>query len=253
MFVVANPGFSQIQTTFDRRYSFGPFLLPHLVLRGYFNWIFLKSEGCISGLFYENKVIRTSFPNLGIVDDVSPVMVSPKTPQYYYSPAPWIAAPSYLWLSVITLNRSEKVTLCRVGNRCTGLMIDYVEGPTQAFGQWHSSHISEHCCVYNKDKPSVSKVYFRMSQFERHNIVTDITFSTDGDDEMVLDSNTRVFDAQTVNLPDSLQVCQMLTLLSQPIAWWFSERYDEILPWAGQHLDIPPRSEVVQDAPFVDD
>jgi hypothetical protein len=67
-----------------------------------------------------------------------------------------------------------------------------------------------------------------MSNYGRYKIVTDIGFLMDRD-EVVLDSNSRVFDIDT------------------PIAWWFSESYDEILPWTGQLLDIPERSKMSQD------
>jgi hypothetical protein len=186
--------------------------LPQQVLLGEFKWILLKSKGCVSGFYYENPRWPLSIPSLGIANDGFPVKSSIQTPHYYASPGfPPIAVPSYLFLSVAVLSQSTKVCLRRVGNRCTGMMIDYVGGPTVVLGQWQNPRVFQHFSIYNMDGPGASKIYFRMSNSGQYKIVTDIGFLMDWD-EVVLDSNSRVFDIQTVNF-DTSHACRLLTQL----------------------------------------
>jgi hypothetical protein len=83
------------------------------------------------------------------------------------------------------------------------MMIDYIRGSTIVLGQWLGAQVSQRFSVYNRDKLETSKIYFRMSNVGRYRIVTDIGFLMDRD-EVVLGSNYRVFDLQTVNFSTSM-------------------------------------------------
>jgi hypothetical protein len=160
----------------------------------------------VSGFYYENSR-SISITSLGIVNDSLPQMVSASTPQYHDSPRwPPIATPTHLFLSIAVLSGLKTVYLCRVGNRCTGILIHYTTGPAVVLGQWHSTYISEHSCIYNGDGPTITNIYFRMSKSQRFQIVTDIGFSLDLD-KAVQDSNFQVFNIQTCRIPEMYIVC----------------------------------------------
>jgi hypothetical protein len=135
-------------------------------------------------------------------------MVSHLTPQYHDSPGwPPIATPTCLFLSIAVLSGLTTVRLCRVGNRCTGMLMHYGTGPTVVLGQWHSPYIAAHSCIYNGDGPTITNIYFKMSKSQHYQIVTDIGFSMDWD-EAVRDSDFQVFNIQTVKLSHVWNVCR---------------------------------------------
>ncbi|RDL39087.1 uncharacterized protein BP5553_03427 [Venustampulla echinocandica] len=210
-----------IQTTFGRTYSFGRYIHQVEILQGEWKWILLKNKGCVSGIYYENSRWPKSTKNLGITGDGSPEGPSPQPLQYHASPSySQIAAPNHLFLSVATLNHLRRVDLCRVANRYTGMLIQYVSGTTAVLGQWHNPGVSQHSCIHDSDLLGICSVYFRMSISGKNRIVTDIGFLMNSD-EAISDSDIHIFNVET------------------HLAWWFSEFYDEIVPWTGVLLDIP--------------
>jgi hypothetical protein len=161
-------------------------------------WIFLQSTGYVTGFYYENPRWPTSLTSLGIVSDGLHLKVPPLTPQYYDSPDwPLIATPTHLYVSIANFVGLKTVHLCRVGNRCTGMLIHYVVGPTVVLGQWHSLYIAEHSCIYSGDGLAITNVCFRTSKSRQYQVVTNIEFSKESD-EAVQDPNLQVFKVQMV-------------------------------------------------------
>jgi hypothetical protein len=181
MLVLANITY-QIQTTRGRIHTFGSFILPCLVVENAYNWILLKTSKWVSGLYYENPNPRTTIMRLGVVGDGPIASATPLLPQYYDCdfPFPLIGSPNAgLFLSVAALNDLERVDLCHVDNRCTGMLIYYLDGHSAVLGQWQSSPFSRCSCIYNSSRPSITKIYFKLSKFQSHQVVADVSFSPD--------------------------------------------------------------------------
>jgi len=66
---------------------------------------------------------------LGATGDGTPTTTTPLTPQFRICEIPPIAGPNArLFLLVAILSGLEKVDLCRVSNRCIGILIHYING-----------------------------------------------------------------------------------------------------------------------------
>ena len=66
---------------------------------------------------------------LGVIGDVTLPTATPLTAQYSLCEIPPIAGPNAgLFLSIAVLSGLKKVDLCRVSNRCIGIMIYYLNG-----------------------------------------------------------------------------------------------------------------------------
>jgi hypothetical protein len=214
------------------------------VVSNSYKWILLQNKGCVSGLYYENVKSGTTITRLGVIGDSTTVRAAPLPPQYHDCgfPSPPIGRPNAgLFLSVAVLSGLERVDVCYIDKRCTGMLIHYLNGHTTVLGQWHASCVSQCSCIYNCSGPSITKIYFRMLKSGDHQIVTDISFSPDTSETTPV-HDYRVFDAGEVN-------CKLIQIhntsantLVQHIAWWFSERYDTVLRWTGALRDIPQES-----------
>jgi hypothetical protein len=100
-----------------------------LVMENDYKWILLGSKGCITGFYYENSPPCSKIMRLGITSDNTHTTTTALTPQYHICEIPPIAGPNAgLFLSVAILSGFEKVNLCRVLDRCTGILIHYVNG-----------------------------------------------------------------------------------------------------------------------------
>jgi hypothetical protein len=92
---------------------------------------------------------------LGVIGDGTPTTTIPLTPRYHVSKIPPIAGPDAgLFLSVAVLSGLEKVDLCRVSNRCIGVLIHYVNGLIAVLRQWWTTDVSQHSCIYKSDNES---------------------------------------------------------------------------------------------------
>jgi len=160
---------------------------------------------------------------IGVYGDETSSISNPLRPRYLFHSGsiPMIGnSDSGMFLSVASLNGLKKVDLCCVGNRCMGLLVHYIKGPTVALGQWHTSYSSKHCCIYKRNEQSISRICFRMAKLGRLAFVTDIYFLED-ETKIVSDNEFRVFS------------------FDQHIAWWFSERQDGIVQWTGGLQVVP--------------
>ncbi|KAH6692790.1 hypothetical protein BKA61DRAFT_281285 [Leptodontidium sp. MPI-SDFR-AT-0119] len=219
-----------IETTRGRLHTFGSYILPSMVIGNGYKWILLRHEGYIAGLYYENVKSGMTIMRLGVIGDGTAPGAAPLQPQYHNCgfPSPPIGTPNAgLFLSFAVLDGLERVDMCRVKNRCTGLMIHYIGGGTSVLGQWHTSCASQSSCIYDGNGPAITHIYFEMSRCRDRQIVTAVNFAP-STAETTSDSEYRVFS------------------IGEHIAWWFSERYDEILRWTGELQDIPGESTMKQ-------
>jgi hypothetical protein len=113
-----------------------------------------------------------------------------------------------LFFSFAVLSNLERVDVCYVDERCTGMLIRYVDSPPVVLGQWHASHASQWFCIYNGSEPGITHIYFRISKSSR--IVTGISFSPDTVGT-TLDSDCAVFSTGEVRLQAALNVQHLLT------------------------------------------
>lgn len=181
-----------------------------MVVRNQYQWILLKNKGCITGFYYENSASHTIIMRLGVADDGAFMTCTPLTPQYPARVLPPIAGPNGgVFLTVAFLGGFEKIDLCRVSGRCTGMLVHYPQGPPSVLGQWHSSCVAEHLCIYSSGTKSINNIYFRISSSENCKIVTHISFSEDNC-EATPDSQYHIFNLGMVKLLANSITCNLL-------------------------------------------
>ena len=162
-------------------------------------WILLQQEGCITGFYYESVNSSTTIMRLGVTGDGTTRRAAHLPPRYHNCdcPSPPIGTPGAgLFLSVAVLSSLERVDICHVDKRCTGMLIRYLDSRTVVLGQWNT-YPSRYSCIYNGSEPGITKIYFRMSKFGDRQIVTAISFSF----EAAPDSHYQVFTIGQVRLP----------------------------------------------------
>ncbi len=194
---------------------------------------------------------------LGVIGDDIPLKTTPLTPQYRVCRIPPIGSiGAGLFLSTAVLSGLEKVDLCRVSNRCIGILIHYLSGLTVVLGQWRTAGGLQYSCIYksdNKTDPtSITNIYFRITRSGRHTIVTDVSFLEDLSGVAVPNSKYQVYREGEVRL-SHLDICNLLTVLWgfwQCITWWFSQFYDVVVPWMGLTQDIPGECKMSQKQVF---
>ncbi|PVH70804.1 hypothetical protein DL98DRAFT_373904, partial [Cadophora sp. DSE1049] len=131
---------------------FGSYIRPSMVIGNGYKWILLRHEGYITGLYHENVKSGMAIMRLGVIGDGTALGAAPLQPQYHNCgfPSPPIGAPNAgLFLSFAVLHGLERVDICRVKTRCTGLMIHYLGGRISVLGQWHASCASQSSCIYD--------------------------------------------------------------------------------------------------------
>ena len=207
----------QIQTTFSCRHHFGPYLSPEWIEEDAFDpywWIRLENKGHIKGLFYEQPIHNPYFRSIGIIDDPTPLRVPALMPQYHNWPNSrcprWIGTPDKdLYISTAYLDPLEEITVCKVGERCTGMMIRFSVSRITVLGQWQQECRSQHVCIFSSPTPKNINLWFQMKRYyPRENstattishIVTDIGVSEDGRVEMLSGRDYRAFSPGEVSL-----------------------------------------------------
>jgi len=167
-----------------------------------YKWILLQQEGCIAGFYYENVNSGTTIMRLGVTGDGTAARAAPLPPQYHNCnfPSPPIGSPNAgLFLSFAVLSSLDRVDVCYVDKRCTGMLIRYLDSHAVVLGQWHASSASQCSCIYNSSGPSITNIYFRISKSRDRQIVTSISFSPDTA-ETTPDSDYQVFSVGEVRL-----------------------------------------------------
>lgn len=118
-----------------------------------------------------------------------------------------------VFLSVASLCGLDRVDACHVRERCTGLLIRYVDGPPAVLGEWNTTDASQHSCIYKRsDGKSITKVCFRMLKYYPEvadvELLTDASYASLGNDNRVYDNimyDNRVFRIDEVRLDTSLE------------------------------------------------
>jgi len=219
-----------IETTRGRLHTFGSYIRPSMVIGNGYKWILLQPEGYITGLYHEKVRSGMAIMRLGVIGEGTFPGAAPRRPQYHNCqfPSPPIGAPNAgLFLSFAVLDGLERVDICRFKTRCTGLMIHYLDGRISVLGQWHSSCTSQRYCIYDGNGPAVTCISFEMSRYKDRHIVTEVSF-TPFTAKAISDSEYRIFG------------------VGEHIAWWCSERYDEVSRWTGELQDVPEESTMIQ-------
>jgi len=178
-----------------------------VVSNGY-KWILLQQEGLIAGFYYENVDSGTTIMRLGVTGDSNTTRAAPLLPRYQNCdfPSPPIGSPNAgLFLSVAALSGLEKVDVCQIGKRCTGMLMHYLNGLVLVLGQWHASCVSHRYCIYNNNGRNIINIYFELSTFGQHQIVTDISFSPNIV-ETTPNSNYQVFGVEEVMLQANFNI-----------------------------------------------
>ena len=176
-----------------------------MVMGNCYKWILLGHEGHIAGFYYEKEKSGMAIMRLGIIgDNVSP-RDAPLQPQYHNCvfPSPIGGPNTGFFISSAVLYGLERVDICRVKNRCTGLMVYYLDGSTSILGQWHASSASQSSCIYDSKESAATDIYFEMSRYGSREIVTAVSF-TPFTTEMHLDAGYRVFSIGEVRQNNAL-------------------------------------------------
>ena len=84
-----------------------------------------------------------------------------------------------------------------------------------------------------------------MSRYGSRETVTAVSFTLFMT-EMHSDAGTRVFGIGEVRQKNALIRNIDYPCLGQHMAWWFSERYDEVSRWTGQLTEIPGDTVITQ-------
>jgi hypothetical protein len=138
---------------------------------------------------------------LGVVGGSPTARAAPLLPQYHNcdAPSPIVGPNAGLFLSVAVLSNFQRVDVCRINNRYTGMLLHYFDGHTAVLGQWQISSVSCCSCIYNNSGPSISDIYFRLSKSGDHQIVTNISFLL-AISEAISNCEYRVFNIGEVKL-----------------------------------------------------
>lgn len=158
----------QIQTTFERVHLFGLYILPHLVVKGKYKQILLKSNRCIARFYYKNPTTCQTIIRLSITSDGTSPLDTALILQYATCdfPSPLIAGPNAgLFLLVVVLSDLKRVELCYVASRCTRLLIHYINGLSVVLRQQYTSCDLRRLYVYNTSGLSVNNICFRMAKY----------------------------------------------------------------------------------------
>lgn len=216
-----------IQTTFRRIHTFGCYILPCLVLQNQYKWLLLKNEGQVIG-FYHEVPASSAISRLATLSDGASQGGKRLVPQFVASgyPGPPIAGPNAgLFFSSASFNEIQRVEVCHISSRCSGLLLHYANKTTAVLGQWHTSPNSRRSCIYDMDRLRPETICFKTTTSRKYRIVTDVSFTSED-----VDAAPDV-DYQKFNL-------------GKCIAWWFSEFYDVVTFWDGEYLDIPRESQM---------
>ena len=236
-------GTYQIQTTFGRIHTFGPHILPFLVMQNKYKWILQKHKGQITALYYEKPVSSSAISRLAIISDGSSQSSNCLMPHFAACNPPIAGPNAGLFFSSASFSEIKRVELCRVNIRCTGLLIHYLNETMSVLGQWHTMRSSYISCIYDiMDRTSPEAIYFKMARSGKHQIVSEIGFSW-VDADAAADVDYQNFNLEKVGHFASLYVRHLLTDI-QHVAWWFSESYDVISLWEGRYMNIPHASQI---------
>ncbi|KAF5872981.1 putative btb poz domain protein [Botrytis fragariae] len=210
-----------IQTTHGRTCHLGPYV-PHDEYK-FYQWNRLTFHGQITGICVEN--FEWTLKNFNIISDgneVEPMQPllhyeTPKQRPYIYLPQNSKYGDYDLYFSSAKFSQMKRVTLCRINERCMGILIHYLFKPPVVLGQWYKPEVSSHQIIYDRSHPPPSKIMFRSARFENseEGFVVDVSFTQE--------------ELPPIDMNDQVQVFDLA--LEQHIAWWFTNSTDLISLW----------------------
>jgi hypothetical protein len=128
-------------------------------------------------------IARPTIMRLGVIGNGNSELKTQQTPHFPICDSPYlplVGPDAGLFLSITVLSGLRKVELCQVANRCTGVIISYLEALPVVLGQWHTSLPLQKTCIYNSNGPNIiSEIYFRTSKSRDYQVVTNISFLVD--------------------------------------------------------------------------
>ncbi|TGO44887.1 hypothetical protein BCON_0450g00060 [Botryotinia convoluta] len=228
-----------IRTTLGRDYSFGPYVGP--TRYSSYRWVMLKHNGCISGFYFENS---TEIRRLGVIGDDNPTEVDEVPLPRYETCDPVRPLIGFLgrtlFMNDAKIQDLKSVTICRVGRRCIGMLIHYLDTnmPPVVLGQWLDSERSKHVSIYDTYDwigPPPVNIVFKSSESET--FVQDIKFC---------DHELEKMYKQRIDPDTKIEVYE----IGARIAWWFTSEWDSVRLWQPRLDDssrIPVEYELVQD------
>lgn len=166
----------------------------------------LKQIGCIVGLYFENS---NKIRRLGVIGDGHLAEVGEVPLPRYETCDPTLPFIGFLGRSLFMndarIHDLESVIICRVGRRCIGMLIHYVDTnvPAIVLGQWLDSKHSKHVCIYDKNdwtSSSPSIIAFKLSESEK--FVQDIEFCvSESEFKVGSDVHVQIYDIGMVSFP----------------------------------------------------
>ncbi|CZT42360.1 uncharacterized protein RSE6_02229 [Rhynchosporium secalis] len=202
-----------IQTTFGRIHTFGPYILPPYVMNNKYKWILLDRPGSITGFYFDwqkSPVIM----RIGVTRESNSAVTGNPNLEFTACNAPYlprVGPNAGLFMSVASVSNLRKVEFCRVGTRCTGLKLHYLQAPTAVLGQWQTTAFSQHVSMSHTNGLDTMGIRFKFSKSGDHQVATAISFGADTTD----DCNSTYFHLGYFHLGET-------------ITWWFS-RFDDVL------------------------
>lgn len=128
----------------------------------------------------------------------------------------WIGTPDKdLYISTAYLDPLERIIVCKVGERCIGMMIRFSATRISVLGQWKQAGTGRavHTVIYHTPIRRPVNLWFQMKRYyPRENstattishIVTEIGVSEDGKVEMLSGRDYRAFSPGEVSVPAGL-------------------------------------------------
>ncbi len=138
-----------------------------------------NKDGHVSGFYYDAlKVSGKRIMTIGLTWHCGSIKFSlPKTstfPRLWNFPA--IGGPNTgIFVSIASLRDINHIEVCKVGARCTGMLIHHKDESVDVLGQWYTAQgSSEHEVIYNHEQGNIHTICFAVSELAVKSFVTRI-------------------------------------------------------------------------------
>jgi hypothetical protein len=157
----------KIETTRGRVHTFGRHIDSSEFQQRMLQWVCLQSHGFATGIYFENS---SRIRNIGVSSDHESPLAPPVRPTYsVYQHMPFdVGALCHgafkqhgFHVSTARLDALSVITICRVGDRCVGMQMQYLDGDMKVLGQWYPETESSYSCIFDN-----SQVYLKSLCFE---------------------------------------------------------------------------------------
>jgi hypothetical protein len=190
-------------------------ITPHVLLRHDLRYAWTRlskdSRSDVIGIFYDALSIRSggmkSIMNIGITQDIklahsTTTQELPRIPMLWYIPPIRRTIVTDGYLSIGNLSHTQRLRVCRVGPRLTGMLIHHTDGSIDVLGQWNypQGTISE---IYNNSDGILTSIAFGFSGEVDASYVDGIFVKighTDPFENLNVEQQLRVFRISNINL-----------------------------------------------------